>query len=49
MSKEQSLILFVNNGKDVVKHNDDLEAVYLRHKDEDGFLYLLFTKEEVFG
>ena len=49
LKKEDSLILFVNNGRDVVKNNEDLEMIYNQYKDEDGFLYLLFTQEETFG
>ena len=49
LKKDQSLILFVNDGKDIVRANEDLESVYQRYKDEDGFLYVLFTREEIFG
>jgi hypothetical protein len=28
IKKEQSLFLLVNNGKEIIKSNDDLESVY---------------------
>ena len=49
IKKDHSLIIFVNNGKDLVSASSDLESVYNRYHDEDGFLYVLFTREEVFG
>ena len=49
IKKEQSLFLLVNNGKDIIKSNDDLESVYSKFKDSDGFLYIFYTEEKVFG
>ena len=49
IKKEQSLFLLVNNGKEIIKSNDDLESVYLKYQDPDGFLYVFYTEEKVFG
>ena len=31
IKKEQSLFLLVNNGKEIIKSNDDLESVYSKY------------------
>ena len=49
IEKDQSLFLLVNNGKDIVKANEDLETVYSKYRDTDGFLYVFYTEEKVFG
>lgn len=49
MKKEQGLFLMVNDGKDIVKANQNLEQVFNTYKDEDGFLYILYTQEDMFG
>jgi hypothetical protein len=41
--------LLVNEGKDIIRANEDLETVYKRYKDKDGFLYVFYTEEKVFG
>ena len=38
-----------NKGKDLVKANEQLDVVFDKHKDDDGFLYLLYTEENMFG
>ena len=49
LRKEQGLFLMVNDGKDIVKANQSLENVFETYKDEDGFLYILYTQEDMFG
>lgn len=49
LSKEKGLFLLVNNGKEIVRSNDSLETVFDKHKDTDGFLYILYTEEEIYG
>ena len=41
--------MLVNEGKDIIRANEDLETVYKRYKDKDGFLYVFYTEEKVFG
>ena len=43
LRKEQGLFMMVNDGKDLVKANESLESVFDKFKDEDGFLYILYT------
>lgn len=35
--------MLANDGKDIVKANEPLETVFEKYKDEDGFLYILYT------
>ena len=43
LKKEQGLFMMVNDGKELVKANETLESVFENFKDEDGFLYILYT------
>ena len=43
LKKEQGLFMLANDGKDIVKANEPLESVFEKYKDEDGFLYILYT------
>ena len=36
-------------GKFMLKHQNKLSEVYERFKDEDGFLYLVYTEENIYG
>lgn len=47
LSPEQGLFLFVNNT--LPKLDNTMAAVYKQHKDEDGFLYLVYGTENTFG
>ena len=38
-----------NEGKDLVKSNSSLKDVFEKYQDEDGFLYILYTGEDVYG
>jgi len=49
ISKEECLYLLVNDGKDLTKSNSYLEDVFEKYKDEDGFLYILYTNEYTLG
>ena len=49
LTKEKGLFLLVNSGKDIVRSNDLLETVFNKYKDEDGFLYILYTEEQIYG
>ena len=39
----------VANGKELVRAQNRLEDVHNKYKDDDGFLYILYTEENVFG
>ena len=39
----------VNEGKELVKSNGPLSEVFEKYQDEDGFLYILYTGEDVYG
>ncbi len=48
LSKEQSLWLFVN-GKQAIKGDTLMSQVYEKMKDPDGFLYIIYSGENVYG
>ena len=48
LRREQGLILMAG-GKLFLKQGSILEDVYLKHKDEDGFLYLVYAEENIYG
>ena len=49
LKQEQGLFLMCNEGKDLVKSNSALKDVFEKYQDEDGFLYILYTGEDVYG
>ena len=48
LSREQGLILMAD-GKYILKQNASIEDIYTQYKDEDGFLYLLYAEENIYG
>ena len=48
LSKEQSLWLFVN-GKQAIKGDTLMLQAYEKMKDPDGFLYIMYSGENVYG
>mmetsp|Transcript_25196 Transcript_25196/g.34836 ORF Transcript_25196/g.34836 Transcript_25196/m.34836 type:complete len:121 (+) Transcript_25196:50-412(+) len=48
MNQDQSLFLFVGEGT-MPQPSSLMSEVYIRHKDEDGFLYFFYSGENVFG
>ena len=48
LEKEQALWLFVN-GKQVMKGDTIMTTAYEKSKDPDGFLYITYSGENVFG
>ena len=48
LRREQGLILMAG-GKYVLKQGSILEDVYMKFKDEDGFLYLVYAEENIYG
>jgi GABA(A) receptor-associated protein len=47
ISKEQSIFCFINNTLPIISSN--MGALYENNKDEDGFLYILYSGENCFG
>ena len=48
LTREEGLVLFANE-KYMVKPSDTLEAVYEKYQDQDGFLYLVYAEENIYG
>ena len=36
-------------GKYVLKQGNIIDDVYQKHKDDDGFLYLVYAEENIYG
>lgn len=47
MSPEKALFVFINNS--LPPTSSLMTALYDRHRDKDGFLYLVYSGENVFG
>ena len=48
MDEKESLFLFINDS--ILGTGSDLiSTIYEAHKDEDGFLYISYCNENVFG
>lgn len=43
----EALFIFVNNK--IAPSNSSIEAIYSKCKDQDGFLYVIYTNENTFG
>ena len=39
----------VNDGKTLLTANTALRDAFEKYKDEDGFMYILYTEENIFG
>ena len=48
LPRDTALFIFVN-GRDLVSGETSMSAVYEQKRDEDGFLYILFSDQEVMG
>jgi GABA(A) receptor-associated protein len=47
LKPEEALFVIVNNN--LVSSSEQINSVYEKHKDEDGFLYVIYTSENTFG
>ena len=47
LNPEKALFIFVNNI--IPSTSSSIEQIYYRYRDDDGFLYLLYVEENVFG
>ncbi len=48
LERDQGLFLLAN-GRYIMKQNSALLEMHDRFKDEDGFLYLIYAEENVYG
>ncbi len=48
MDKEDALFFLVN-GKKSLTGTDTMSEIYKKYKDEDGFLYIAYAAEEIWG
>ena len=48
LTSSEGLVLFANE-KYMLRPNTKLEDVYERYRDEDGFLYLVYAEENIYG
>lgn len=48
LTREEGLVLFAQE-RYMLRNNSKLEDVYDRYKDEDGFLYLVYADENIYG
>ena len=48
LTREQGLVLMAS-GKYILKQNTSIAEVYEQYRDEDGFLYLLYAEENIYG
>ncbi|MFN9907844.1 MAG: hypothetical protein ACK56F_17230 [bacterium] len=51
MTKEQQQgIILLADGKHLMKHDELLTNIYEKYRDkQDGFLYIVFAEEQVYG
>jgi len=49
LQSEQALFLFVGDDKTILPVNTSIDDAYYRYKNKDGFLYVMYSKENVFG
>jgi GABA(A) receptor-associated protein len=47
ITSEQAIFIFVNNT--IPATSSTIREIYEKHKDEDGFLYILYSGENTFG
>lgn len=48
IGKDQGIFLLAR-GKHILKANSSLISMYDNYKDEDGFLYILYAEENIYG
>ena len=47
--EKEAALFFLVNGKKSLSGNDSMLSIYNKYKDEDGFLYVAYAAEEVWG
>ena len=46
---EKEALFFLVNGKTSLTGNDSMREIYNKYKDEDGFLYIAYATQEIWG
>ncbi len=46
---ENDSLFFLANGNHAVSASESMKDIYNKYKDKDGFLYIAYTSEEVWG
>ncbi len=46
---QKEALFFLANGKTTLTGNDTMLEIYKKYKDEDGFLYIAYAAEEIWG
>ena len=46
---KEDAIFFLVNGKNTLTANETMLEIYNKYKDEDGFLYIAYASEEIWG
>ena len=46
---EKQALFFLANGKTSLTGNDTMREIYNKYKDEDGFLYIAYASQEIWG
>ncbi|OTF80052.1 microtubule-associated proteins 1A/1B light chain-like protein [Euroglyphus maynei] len=49
LNARQSLHFMINNQTVVVEMSRTMNEIYKEHKDKDGFLYITYSSQEIFG
>ena len=48
LGREEGLVLFASE-RYMLRPNTKLEETYMKYMDEDGFLYLVYAEENIYG
>ena len=46
---DKEALFLLANGKITLSQNDTINAIYKKYKDKDGFLYIAYAAEEIWG
>jgi len=49
ITEKENVYIFFTNGKKLEKNETRIGEIYDQNKDDDGFLYIVYTKYESFG
>ena len=46
---KESALFFLVNGKKSLTGDDSIQEIYNKYKSDDGFLYIAYASEEIWG
>ena len=49
LSQDEGFVVLFASERYMLRPNTKLDEVYGRYKDEDGFLYLVYAEENIYG